>query len=134
MGVVLEQDTDEGRQPLAFFTKKLSPAKQKYSTFNKELLAVHCAIQYFHHMLEGWQIVVQMDYQHIVQAFTKDGRLLVCAASALWSSLTTSLGTKIKHTAAYNLEANGMIEQFHNSLKAALTSKCQDGKELPWIL
>ncbi|XP_066947125.1 uncharacterized protein [Macrobrachium rosenbergii] len=57
--------------------------------------------------------------------------------SALWSSLATSLGTKIKHMAAYNPEANGMIEQFHCPLKAVLKTKCQDRrwrKELPWIL
>ncbi|XP_066945216.1 uncharacterized protein [Macrobrachium rosenbergii] len=47
------------------------------------------------------------------------------------------LWAKIKRTAAYNPEAIGIIEQFHSSLKVALTVKCQDGrwrKELPWIL
>ncbi|XP_066953384.1 uncharacterized protein [Macrobrachium rosenbergii] len=55
----------------------------------------------------------------------------------LWSSLATSLGTKLIHTTAYNPEVNGMVEQLHRSLKSSLTARCQGGswrKELPWVL
>lgn len=71
MGVVLEQDTDNGLHPLAFFSKKLPPAEQKYSTFDPELLAVHRAICRFRRMLGGQQFVVQMDHQPLVRAFIK---------------------------------------------------------------
>ncbi|XP_066964275.1 uncharacterized protein [Macrobrachium rosenbergii] len=57
--------------------------------------------------------------------------------STLWSSITTSLGTKHIHTTAYNPEMNGMVEQLHHSLKSALTTRCQGWswrKELPWVL
>ncbi|XP_066941395.1 uncharacterized protein [Macrobrachium rosenbergii] len=53
MGMVLEQDTDNGHRSLAFFSKKSLPAEQKYSMFDLELLAVHRAIHHFHHILEG---------------------------------------------------------------------------------
>ncbi|XP_066964160.1 lysophosphatidylserine lipase ABHD12-like isoform X3 [Macrobrachium rosenbergii] len=71
VGAVLEQDTDDGCHPLAFFSKKLMTAEQKYSTFDMELLAVYKAVRHFHHMLEGRRFVVQTDHQPLVHAFTK---------------------------------------------------------------
>lgn len=45
MGVVLEQDTDDSHRLWSSSAKKLSPAEQKYSTFDREmLLAVHSAV------------------------------------------------------------------------------------------
>ncbi len=40
-------------QPLGFFSKKLEPAQQKYSAFDRELFAVYAGICHFRHMLEG---------------------------------------------------------------------------------
>ncbi|XP_066956219.1 uncharacterized protein [Macrobrachium rosenbergii] len=56
MGVVL----------LGFFSKKLMVAEQKYSKFDRELLAIHKPICHFHHMIEGWQFVIQMNHQPLV--------------------------------------------------------------------
>ena len=44
--------------PLAFFSKKLSAAERKYSTFDRELLAVFLAIRHFRHMLEGKPFII----------------------------------------------------------------------------
>ena len=41
IGGVLQQCVDNIWQPLSFFSKKLSPAKTRYSAFDLELLAVH---------------------------------------------------------------------------------------------
>ena len=38
---VLQQEIDHQWQPTAFFSKKLTPAETKYSTFDKELLAIY---------------------------------------------------------------------------------------------
>jgi hypothetical protein len=40
MGAVLQQRVDNAWKPLAFFSKKLNPAQQKYSAYDRELLAV----------------------------------------------------------------------------------------------
>ena len=57
--------------------------------------------------------------------------------STLWSQLSIVLGTELHHTTFYHLQANGMVERFNKSLKAALCSRL-DGPnlvdELPWIL
>ena len=39
--------------PFAFFSKKLSSAESKYSTFNRELLAAYSSIRNFRFLLEG---------------------------------------------------------------------------------
>lgn len=71
MGAVVEQDTGDGCRLLEIFSKKLTAAERKYSMFDRELLAVHKAIRHFHHMIEGWQFVMQMDHQPLVHARTK---------------------------------------------------------------
>ncbi|ROT85274.1 hypothetical protein C7M84_018261 [Penaeus vannamei] len=57
--------------------------------------------------------------------------------SQLWTSLGELMGSTIHHTTSYNPEANGMVERFHRTLKAALMARCtkSDWKaQLPWVL
>ena len=57
--------------------------------------------------------------------------------SSLWQQLSRRLRISTTTTAAYNPEANGMIERFHRSLKAALMSRCSSERwkpELPWVM
>jgi hypothetical protein len=51
---------------LVFFSRKLSAAESHYSAFDRELLAVHCGIQHFRHMLEGRQYTVFTDHKTLV--------------------------------------------------------------------
>lgn len=53
-----------------FFSKKLSPAQQKYSAFDRELLAIYRAIRHFRHMIEGHQFTIFTD--HTPLQFTTD--------------------------------------------------------------
>jgi len=43
----LQQRGNNCWEPLAFFLKKLSKAKTKYSAFDRELLAIYLAIKHF---------------------------------------------------------------------------------------
>ena len=57
--------------------------------------------------------------------------------SQLWSSLTKLMGAVPHTTTAYHPEANGIIERFHRSLKAALMATCNSDQwayQLPWVL
>ena len=47
IGAVLQQHLDGQWCPLSFFSRKLSPTEQRYSTFDRELLAVYCTIRHF---------------------------------------------------------------------------------------
>ena len=53
LGAVLQQLLDSSWAPLAFYSKKLSDIDNKYSAFNRELLAAHSSLHHFLFMLEG---------------------------------------------------------------------------------
>ena len=54
VGAVLEQNSDGSDwKPVAFFSRKLRPAEQNYSAFDRELLAAYLAIRHFRYFLEG---------------------------------------------------------------------------------
>ena len=66
-----------------YFLQKLSPTEQRYSTFDRELLAVYCAI---HHFLEahefhvftlGNEPVVEVHQAHECSQLTQGARLRI---------------------------------------------------------
>lgn len=69
MGSVLQQLKDGAWQPLAFFSRKFSPCQQKYSPYDRELLAIYESIKYFRHMLEARHFVVYTDHKPLTYAF-----------------------------------------------------------------
>lgn len=60
---VLQQHIDGGIEPLAFFSKKLDPAQTRYSTFDRELLAIYLTIKRFRYFLEGRDFSVYTDHK-----------------------------------------------------------------------
>ena len=71
VGAVLEQQVGERWQPLAFFSRKFSTAESRYSTFDRELLAVHTAIRHFRYFLEGREFTVYTDHHPLTSAIRK---------------------------------------------------------------
>lgn len=69
LGGVLQQLKDGHWQPLAFFSRKLSPSQTKYSPYDRELLAIYESIRYFRHMLEATHFTVYTDHRPICYAF-----------------------------------------------------------------
>jgi cleavage and polyadenylation specificity factor subunit 1 len=70
MGAVLQQREKDAWQPLAFFSK-MSLAQQKYSDYDKELLAICEAIKHFRHMLEARHFVIFTDHKPLTYAFSQ---------------------------------------------------------------
>lgn len=70
VGAVLEQTTNGKRVPLAFFSKTLSPTETRYSTYDRELLAIVLAIKHFRHFLEGRSFAVYTDHKPLISALT----------------------------------------------------------------
>jgi cleavage and polyadenylation specificity factor subunit 1 len=52
-------------QPL-LFSKKLTPALHKYSSYDRELLAFYEAVKYFRHMLEAQNFFINTDHKPII--------------------------------------------------------------------
>ena len=71
IGACLQQRHDNAWQPLGFFSRKLSPAEQKYSAYDRELLAIFAAIKYFRYLLEGSSFVVFTDHKPLTNALNK---------------------------------------------------------------
>lgn len=69
IGGTLHQVLAEKIQPLGFFSKKLNNAERKYSTYDRELLAIYSGIKYFKHMLEARVFTVLTDHKPICYAF-----------------------------------------------------------------
>ncbi len=53
LGAVLSQVFQDGTHPIAYYSRKLSPAEQNYTIYDKEMLAVVAAIQEWRNYLEG---------------------------------------------------------------------------------
>jgi len=66
IGAVLHQVNDEVSEPLEFFSKKLSTTQQRYSTFDRELLALHLALKHFRYLLEGRVFTIFTDHKPLI--------------------------------------------------------------------
>lgn len=72
MGAALQQLVDNEWQPLGFFTKSLSPSQQKYSAYDRELLAMYSAVKRFKHALEGRNFAIFTDHKPLIFAFNQN--------------------------------------------------------------
>nr|VZI47766.1 unnamed protein product [Spirometra erinaceieuropaei] len=68
VGAVLQQHINDSTRPLAFFSKKLSPADTRYSTFGRELLAIYLAVKHLRHFLEGRDFTIFTDHKPLTVA------------------------------------------------------------------
>ena len=68
VGAVLQQNINGTWQPISFFSRKMTPAETRYSTFDRELLAVYLAIKHFRHFLEGRPFHVLTDHKPLTFA------------------------------------------------------------------
>ena len=68
VGAVLQQFINNTWRPIAFFSKTLKPQETRYSTFDRELLAVYLAIKHFRHFIEGRQFHVSTDHKPLIFA------------------------------------------------------------------
>jgi cleavage and polyadenylation specificity factor subunit 1 len=63
VGAVLQQWQGRAWAPLAFFSKKLEAAQQKYSAFDRELLAAYLAVRHFRSMLHRREFSILSDHK-----------------------------------------------------------------------
>ena len=67
VGAVLSQRNEAGDDnPIAFFSKKLQPREERYSTIEKECLAIKLAMQAFRTYLIGRHFTVETDHRSLV--------------------------------------------------------------------
>ena len=66
LGSVISQ---QGK-PIAFFSRKLNKAQQKYSTMNKELLSIAETLTEYKTLLKGQRITIYTDHKNLTYACT----------------------------------------------------------------
>jgi cleavage and polyadenylation specificity factor subunit 1 len=68
VGAQLEQFHNGVWRPVAFFSRKLTPAERKYSAYDRELLAIFLAIKHFRHHVEGRKFTIFTDHKPLCTA------------------------------------------------------------------
>ena len=71
LGAVLQQLVDGKPEPIAFFSRQLRKPELKYSTYDRELLAIYLAVRHFRFFLEGRPFTVFTDHKPLVSAMGK---------------------------------------------------------------
>ncbi|GFY40222.1 transposon Tf2-6 polyprotein [Trichonephila inaurata madagascariensis] len=56
-------------KPLSFFSRKLTDAQKRYSTYDRELLAAYSSVKYLKKFLEGRNFTIITDHKPIIYAF-----------------------------------------------------------------
>jgi len=64
IGAVLSQDDGDGPRPIAFFSRKISPAEVNYAIHEKELLAIVQALSTWRHYVLGCRYPVKIFTDH----------------------------------------------------------------------
>lgn len=65
----LELSFDGHWRPLAFFSRQFNPVEKRYSTFDREFLALHLAVQHFRYFLESQEFIAFTDHKPFTFAF-----------------------------------------------------------------
>jgi len=71
LGATLQQEVNGVSHPIAFYSRQLRKPELKYSTYDKELLAVYLAIRHFRYFLEGHSFTVYTDHKPLSCAMAK---------------------------------------------------------------
>lgn len=72
IGAALQQWAENSWQPLAFYSHKLSPSQRKWSTYDRELLAVYQAVKYFRPQVEARVFTIYTDHKPLTFAFKRN--------------------------------------------------------------
>jgi len=146
MGAVLQQWVQDVWQPLAFFSRKLSPAQQKYNAYDRELLAIYEAVRYFRHMLEARHLTILTDHKPLTFTFhEKRDKCSPCQFNHL--DFISQFTTDIRHisdqdnivgdalsrveviTAPVMHEALAAAQENDNELRTLLTITTDQGRQ-----
>ena len=106
VGAVLEQDG----KPLGFLSKKMSPAEQRYSTYDQELLALIRALEKWRRLLLTADVTVYTDHRALQYLQQVKGDKYVRGRIARWLIFLADFqNLKIKYYAgSSNVAADGL--------------------------
>lgn len=68
IGACLHQLVDGKSTPLSFFSRQLSDTESRYSTFDRELLAIFASIKKWRHFISGSDLTIFTDHKPLIGA------------------------------------------------------------------
>jgi len=77
--VLLQEDTAGEKRPIAFASRKFLPRESRYSTIERECLAITWGVKKFQEYLYGTEFILETDHQplqYLRQAKFQNGRLM----------------------------------------------------------
>ena len=72
VGAAIQQTVAGVTEPVAFFSKSLTSAQKKWSTFDRELLAIFLALKHFKYFLDGRPFTICTDHKPLTFMFTSN--------------------------------------------------------------
>lgn len=97
IGAALHQHIAGQFQPLGFFSKKLTATEQRYSTYDRELLAMYRGVQHFDYMLEGRTSIIYTDHKPLTFAFSQSPSKTTSPRRARHLDYISQYTTDIRH-------------------------------------
>lgn len=98
VGAEMHQVNSKQLQPLGFYSKRMTITQKRYSTYERELLAIYQAVKSFKFMIEGRECTILID--HYVRFHSACERQRQCCYwlnfRKLMKSYNTSLQTATK--------------------------------------
>jgi RNase H-like domain found in reverse transcriptase/Reverse transcriptase (RNA-dependent DNA polymerase)/Integrase zinc binding domain len=94
IGAVLSQDQGKGHQPIAYESRKLSPAEQNYPVHEKELLAIVHAIKLWRIYLEGQEFTIITDHASLEYIKSQSN---LSRRQARWLETLQSVAYEVKY-------------------------------------
>ena len=125
VGAVLSQEGEDGKErPVAYFSRKLLPREVRYSTVEKECLAIKLGVEAFRVYLLGREFVVQTDHRSLVwldKLKDKNARL------ARWSLILQQYSFTVTHRAG---SANGNADALSRASLETVLNAGEGGRNV----
>ena len=126
IGAVLSQIQGKSEQPVAYESRKLSPAEQNYAVHEKELLAIVHAIRTWQMYLEGQYFTVVTDYASLEYIKTQSN---LSRRQAQWLETLQSYDFEVQYKPGKtNIVADALSRKPHLNAITTLTTTLVDNQ------
>lgn len=124
-GAVLEQMVSEDgkteRQPLGFYSAKFSSSQLNWATYDKELYAIYSAVEHFHNLIDGHELLILTDHHPLIHMFTTKKRIKLERRSR-WIEFISQYSTDIQHISGkLNIVADALSRPVTCAIQAEVT-------------